>query len=143
MKHPLLLMGGGDHIDQLGAQTSSVSSGFCKQMTLKVHPLDRVLELEGTGGSVILSLGYVEVNLHIPGIRSYNKDVLLLVILTMTYSEKVPVKVGSKIIDRTMGMIMKGQLVRTTTAWKQAHFGVVMSGSLKLPHKGMGEWRVL
>ena len=59
----------------------------------------------------------------------------------MTYSEKVPVMVGSKIIDRVMGMIMKGQLVRATVTWRQAHFSVVMCGSLQLPHKdtkGMG-----
>ena len=36
--------------------------------------------------------------------------------------------VGSKIIDRAMGMIMKGELVRATTTWKQAHFGAVMFG---------------
>ena len=39
---------------------------------------------------------------------------MLLVIPTMTYSEKVPVMVGSNIIDRAMGMIMKGELVRAT-----------------------------
>ena len=117
-----------------GTQVSSVSSGFCEQMTLKVHPLDRLIELEGTRGSAIPYLGYVEINLQIPGIRSYNKDFLLLVIPTMTYSEKVPVMVGSKIIDRVMRMITKGELVRATVTWKQAHFGVVMSGLLQLPH---------
>ena len=49
----------------LGAQVSSVSSGFCKWMTLKVH-LSKLLELEGTGGSTFLYLGYVEVNLPDP-----------------------------------------------------------------------------
>ena len=83
-------------------------------------------------------LGYVEVNLQIPGIRHYNEDVLLLVILTTTYSKKVPVIVGSKIIDRAMEMIMKRELARATVTWKQAHFSAVMSGSLQLPHKGKG-----
>ena len=54
----------------------------------------------------------------------------------MTYSEKVPVMVGSMIIDRVMGMTTKGELVRATMTWKQAHFGAVMSGSLQLPNKG-------
>ena len=74
-----------------GAQVSSLSSLFCKQMALKVYPLDRLLELVCTGESAIPYLGYVEVNLQIPGIRGYNKDILLLVILTMTYVKKVPV----------------------------------------------------
>ena len=123
-----------------GAQVSSVSSGFCNWMTLKVHPLDRLLELEGTGGSTIPFLGYVEVNLQIPGTWGYNEDILLLVILTSTYSMKVPVMVGSKIIERLMGMITKGELVKATMTWKQAHFGVVMSGSLHLPHQGARGW---
>ena len=66
----------------------------------------------------------------------YNEDVLLLVIPTTTYSEKVLVIVGSKIIYRAMGMITNGELVRATVTCKQAHFGAVMSGSLQLPHKG-------
>ena len=124
----------------LGAQVSSVSSGFCKQMTLKVNPLDRLLELEGTGGSAIPYLGYVEVNLQIPGIRGYNKDVLLLVIPNTTYSEKVLAMMGSKIINRAIGMITKGELARAPMTWRQAHFSVVMSGSLQLPHKCTGGW---
>ena len=102
-------------------------------MALKVYPLDSLLGLEGTGGSAIPYLGYVEVNLQIPGIKGYSKDILLLVILTTTYSEKIPVMVESKIIGRVMGMITKGELVRTTMTWKQVHFSAVMSGSLQLP----------
>ena len=49
-------------------------------MTLKVNALGRLLELEGTRGSAIPYLGYVEVNLQIPGIKGYNEDVLLLII---------------------------------------------------------------
>ena len=120
----------------LGTQVSSVHSGFCKWMTLKVHLLDRLPELEGTRGSAIPYLGYIAVNLQIPGIRGYNEDILLLVIPTTTYSDKVSVMVGPKVIDRVMGMIMKEELVRATTTWKQAHFGVVMSRFLQLPHKG-------
>ena len=52
----------------------------------------------------------------------------------MTYSEMVPVVVGSKIIDRAMNIIAKGELMKMTTTWKQDHFGAVMSGPLQLPH---------
>ena len=111
-------------------------------MTLKVCPLGRLLDLEGTRGSATLYLGYVEVNLQIPGIKGYNEDVLLLVIQTTTYSEKVPVMVRTKFIDRVMGMMTKGELMRATMTCIQAHASVVMSGYLKLPHtdsKGNGE----
>ena len=68
-----------------------------------------------------------------PGIKGDSEDVLLLVILTTTYSEKVPVVVRSKIIDWVMGMMTKGELARATVTWKQAYFGAVMSGLLQLP----------
>ena len=44
--------------------------------------------------------------------------------------------VGSKFIERVMGMIMKGELVWATVTWKQAHFDAVMSRLFQLPHKG-------
>ena len=48
----------------------------------------------------------------------------------MIYSEMVPFMVGSKIIDRAMDVITKGELTKVTITWRQAHFGAVMSGSL-------------
>ena len=116
----------------LSAQISSVSSQFCKDLALQIQPLAWLLELEGTGDSAISYLGFVEVNIQIPGIQNYNEDVLLLVIPTMTYSEMVPVVVGSKIIDRALSLMMKGDLMTVTRMWKQAHFVAVMSGSLQL-----------
>ena len=73
----------------LGAQVLSISTQFCKDLALPIQPLGQLLELEGTGGAAIPYLGFVEVNLQIPGIRNYNEDVLLLVIPTMTYSKMV------------------------------------------------------
>ena len=58
----------------LGAQVLSISSQFCEDLTLQIQPLGRLLELEGTGGSAIPYLGYVEVNLQIPGIKNYDED---------------------------------------------------------------------
>ena len=89
---------------------SSISSQFCEDLALQIQPLGQLLELEGTQGSTIPYLRFMEVNLQIPGIKHYNEDVLLLVIPTTTYSEMVLVVVGSKIIDRSMSTIMKGSL---------------------------------
>ena len=52
----------------------------------------------------------------------------------MTYSQMVPVMVGSKITDRALSVITKGELEKMTTTWRQAHFGAVMSGLLQLSH---------
>ena len=73
----------------LGAQISSVSAKFYKDLALQIKPLGCLLELEGTEGAAIPFLRFVEVNLQILGIRNYNEDVVLLVIPTTTYSETV------------------------------------------------------
>ena len=50
--------------------------------------------------------------------------------------------VGSKSIDQAMRIITKGKVAKATMTWKQAHFGVVMSGLLQLPHMGSNGTRV-
>ena len=79
----------------------------------------------------------MKVKLQILGITNYNEDVLLLVIPTMTYSKMVPVVVGSKIIDRALSLMTKGELAKVTMMWRQAHFGAVMSWSLQLTHASL------
>ena len=113
---------------------STISAKLCEELDLEIQPLGQLLELEGTGGAAIPYLGFVEVNLQIPGVRRYNEDVLLLAIPTTTYSERVPVVVGSKIIDKTLSCMTVGELAKATATWRQAHFGAVMSGSLQLSH---------
>ena len=95
----------------LGAQVSSVSSQFCKELMPQIQPLGQFLELERTGGAAIPYLEFVEVNLQIPGIANYNENVLL-VIPTMTYSEMVLTMVGSKIIDRALSLMTKEELAK-------------------------------
>ena len=94
----------------LGTQVSNISTQLCKDLGLEIQPLGQLLELEGTGGAAIPYLRFVEVNLQIPGIRGYNKDVLLLAIPTTAYAEEVLVMVGSKIIDRALGCMTVGSL---------------------------------
>ena len=92
----------------LGAHIFSISAQFCEELTLQIQPLGQLLELEGTGGAAIPYLRFVEVNLQILGIKSYNEDVLLLVIPTTTYSKTVPVVVGTKIIDKALSLMTDG-----------------------------------
>ena len=96
------------------AQVSTISAKLCKELDLEIQPLGQLLELEGTGGAAIPYLRFVEVNLQIPGVRRYNEDVLLLAIPTMTYSKRVPVIVGSKIIDKTLSCMTAGELAKAT-----------------------------
>ena len=111
----------------------SISAQFCEELTLQIQSLGQVLELEGMGGAAIPYLGFVEVSLQIPGIKTViNEDVLLLVIPTTTYSKTVLVMVGTKIIDEALSLMTVGELAKGTTTWRQAHIGAVMLGSLQL-----------
>ena len=122
-----------------GAQVSSVSSLFSKELALQIQPLGWLLELERTGGAAIPYFGFMEVNLQIPGITNYNEDVLLLVIPTTTYSKTVPIVVVSKIIDKALSLMTKEELAKATTTWRQAHSGAVMMGSLQLSHTNLNK----
>ena len=93
-----------------GAQVLNISAQLCEELGLEIQPLGQLLELEGTGGAAIPYLGFIEVNLQILGIRRYNEDVLLLAIPTMAYAERVPVMVGSKIIDKALSCMTVGEL---------------------------------
>ena len=52
----------------LGEQVLTMSAHLCEELGLKIQPLGRLLELEGTGSTAIPYLGFVEVNLQILGI---------------------------------------------------------------------------
>ena len=118
----------------LGAQLSSKSSQFCEELALWIQSLGQLFELEGTGGAAI-PLPWVHGGQPPEiGIANYNKGLLLLVIPTMTYSEMVPVMVGSKIIDKTLSLMTKGELAKATMTWRQGHFGAFMAGPLQLSH---------
>ena len=117
------------------AHVPSVSSQFCEELALEIQPLGHLLELEGTGGSAIPYHWFVEVNLQIPGIQHYNEDLLLLVIPTMTYSKTVPVMVGSKIIDRALSLITKGEFEKATMMWRHSFGGWHVCIAAALPYK--------
>ena len=52
------------------AQVSSITSHFCEDLALQSQPLDQLLDLEGTGGSAIPYLWFVEVSIQILGVKN-------------------------------------------------------------------------
>ena len=71
--------------------------------------------------------GYVEANLIIPGLLWYNKDVLSLVILENKYGERVPVQIGTLVIDHLVATMTAEELQQAGDTWKQVHLGTVIS----------------
>ena len=58
-----------------------------------------MLCLNGTGDISILYKGYIEAKLTVPDLPLYNGDILFLFILYHKYGERVPVQIGTQVID--------------------------------------------
>ena len=56
-----------------------MSKDYCYEHGYEIQPLEHLVPIEGSGGASVPSLGYVEVRMCIPGINSFDKDVLMLV----------------------------------------------------------------
>ena len=86
--------------------------------------------IEGSRGADIPNLGYVEVRMHILGINSFDRDVLMLISHTTThYHERIPIQVGSCIIDQVTNCISKDGLHSLSQSWKLAYVSTIISKS--------------
>ena len=93
------------------AMSLMMSKRYCEEHGYEIQPLDQLVLIEGSGGADVPYLGYVEVRMCIPGIRSFDQDVLMLVSQTTThYHKKVPIQVGSHIIDLVTNCITEEEL---------------------------------
>ena len=97
-----------------GSQISGLTEGFCTERGLWILPLRNlwkgVLHLEGKGGISIPYKGYVEANLTIPDLPHYNEDVLFLVVANDKYGDRVPVQIGTQVIDQLMATMTEKEL---------------------------------
>ena len=64
-----------------GAQVSAMTQKLAKQLKLKVHKLNKLLGIKGTGGGKVPYQGYVETLLEIPEIPEFKEHVLMLIII--------------------------------------------------------------
>ena len=49
-----------------GSQVAHISEAFCQTNNIQIHPLDKLVEIEGTGGDLIKYIGYIEATLTPP-----------------------------------------------------------------------------
>ena len=73
-----------------GAQISAMTEKFAKRLRLKVHKLQQLLNIEGTGGGCVPYKGYVEVLLEVPEVPKFKEYVLMLVVKDSEYGNQVP-----------------------------------------------------
>ena len=116
-----------------GAMISMMSKGFCDEHGYEIQPLDKVVLIEGSGGADVPYLGYVEVRMHILGISSFEQDVLMLIShTTIHYHKRVPIQVGSHIIDQVTNCITEEELQTLSQSWKLAYVSTIISKSSQI-----------
>ena len=76
---------------------------------------------------------YVQVRLHIPGINSLDRDALLLISPTTTkYHQRVPIQVGSQVINQVTSCISKEELQCLSQSWKTAYISTIISKAISI-----------
>ena len=86
-----------------------------------------VVASQGSGGILIPYKGYIEANLTMPNLPWYNEDMLFLVIPDHKYGERVPVQIGTQVIDHLVVTMTEKELQQAGDTWKQVHFSTVNS----------------
>ena len=72
-------------------------------------------------------MGYVEVRMHILGINSFDRYVLMLVSHTTTwYHQRVPIQIGSCIIGQETSCISEDELQSLSQSWKLAYVNMII-----------------
>ena len=46
-----------------GSQVTHISEAFCQANSIQIHPLDKLVEIEGDWGDIIKYIGYIEATL--------------------------------------------------------------------------------
>ena len=106
-----------------GAQISAMTQRLAKQMKLKVHKLNKLLRIEGTGGGRVPYKRYVETLLEIPEVPNLKEYVLMLVIEDSEYGNRVPIQLGTLHIDMILEKANPEQLAKLRKAYKCGEVG--------------------
>ena len=115
-----------------GAMISMMSKDYCHERGYEIQPLEHLVPIEGSGGSIPY-LGYVGVRMHIPGINSFDRDALMLVSPTTTkYYKRVPIQVGSHVIDQVTNCISEDELQTLLQSWKIAYVSTIISKAVSI-----------
>ena len=91
------------------------------------------MPIEGSGGTSVPYLGYVGVRMHIPGINSFTRDVLMLISSTSAqYHQRVPIQVGSHVINQVTSCISEEELMSLSQSWKMAYVNIIISKAISV-----------
>ena len=89
-----------------------------------------MLDFEGFGGVDIPYIGYTQIQLQIPGIKDYDKDILVFIQKDSHYSEQVPVILGTLHIKDMIQSVTREELVKLGDAWEMGTLGSFVSARI-------------
>ena len=102
-----------------GSQVTHISEAFCQANNIQIQPLDKLVEIEGTGGDLIKYIGYIEATLTLPlGSQSFEIEALLLVLPSTDYQQRVPITIGTTITDMAVDFINNFKPENLPKSWK-------------------------
>ena len=81
---------------------------------------DHFINLRLAAGFKTTLSGYIEYNLQIPGISSYNSNQVALVAEDNTpFSKEVPLTIGTKTEDTILEALKEGEIEMLDSVWKR------------------------
>ena len=98
-----------------GSQVNMMTDRFLTKLGLTVRPLADLglyLGVEGSAGTDIPYIGYIEQNLKLPAANNYDSNQLFLVVEQCTkFGDQVPVQVGTNFQDKLLAVLPVQDLV--------------------------------
>ena len=110
-----------------GAQISAVSMAFAKCHGLPIWQLQQLLDFEGFGRVDIPYVRYTQVQLKIPGIQGYDKDILVFIQKDSRYSEHVPIILSTLHIKDIVASATREKLRNLGKTWETGTLGSFVS----------------
>ena len=102
-----------------GSQVTHNSEAICQTNNFQIYPLDKLVEIEGTGGDLIKYIGYIEATLTLPlGSHSFETEALLLVLPSTDYQKRVPIAIDTTITDMAVEYINKNKSENLSKSWR-------------------------
>ena len=116
-----------------GAQVSTITWEFCEQHGYDIHPVKQMLHLQGMGGFSIPYLSYIEATVRILPIKNYDECILKS---SSPFSLRVPVQLGTTVLDRVMANMTKEELTHASNTRQQTCMSTVVmvrvAGTVKM-----------
>ena len=102
------------------ADFMTLACAEARNLRLMIELSDCFINLRLAAGFKTTLSGYVEYNLQIPGISSYDSDQVALVAEDNTpFSKEVPLTVGMKTEDTILEVLKEGEIKMLDSVWKR------------------------